>query len=111
MVNLCYDLIYPFLINGVIAWGNSYSTILGPLFILQKRAIRLMTFASVCEHSSPIERELNIIKLDDLISFPIAIFMFIFNNSLLPASSFDAFLSKVSEMYHYNMQSAAKQSY
>lgn len=54
MVNLYYALIYPFLINGVIAWGNSYSTILGPLFILQKRAIRLMTFASFCEHSSPI---------------------------------------------------------
>ena len=71
-----------------------------------------MTFASFCGHSSPIERKLNMIKLDDLISFPIAIFMFRFNIYLLPASPFDAFFSKVIEIYHYKfMQSAAKQSY
>ena len=74
--NLYYALIYPFLIYGIIAWGNTYSTTLQPLFILQKRAIRLMTFTSFHEHSSPIFRKLNIIKLDDLISYHIAVVMY-----------------------------------
>ena len=108
--NLYYALIYPFLIYRKIAWGNTYSTTLQPLFILQKRAIHLMTLTSFHEHSSPILRKLNIIKLDDLISSHIAVFMYRFNNSLLP-SAFDAFFSKVSEIHHYNTRSAAKQSY
>ena len=75
---------------------------------LQKRAICLMT--NFHEQSSPVFRKLNIIKLDDLISYHIAVFMYRFNNSLLP-SAFDAFFSKVSEIHHYNTRSAAKQSY
>ena len=55
-------------------------------------------FKSFHEHSSPIFRKLNIIKLDDLISYHIAVFMYRFNNSLLP-SAFDAFFSKVSEIH------------
>lgn len=53
-----------------------------------------MTFASFHEHSSPIFRKLNVIKLNDLI-----------------LSAFDAFFSKVSEIQYYNTRSAAKQSY
>ena len=74
--NLYYALIYPFLIYGIIAWGNTYSTTLQPLFIFQKRAIRPMTFTIFHEHSSPIFRKLNIIKLDDLISYHIAVVMY-----------------------------------
>ena len=69
-----------------------------------------MTPASFHEHSSPIFKKLNIIKLDDLLSHPIAVFMYTFNNSLLP-SAFDAFFSKVSEIHHYNTRSAPKLLY
>ena len=41
-----------------------------------EKTIRLMTFKSFHEHSSPIFRKLNIIKLDDLISYHIAVFMY-----------------------------------
>ena len=107
--NLYYALIYPFLIYEIIARGNTYSTTLQPFFILQKKAIRLMTFISFHENSSPIFRKLNIIRLDDLISYHIAVFMYIFNNFLLP-SGFDALFSNLSEIHHYNTRSAAKQS-
>ena len=53
-----------------------------------------MTFTSFHEHSIPLFRKLNIIKLDDLISYHIAGFKYTINNSLLP-SAFDAFFSKV----------------
>ena len=69
-----------------------------------------ITFTSFHEHSCPVFRKLNIIKLDDLISYHIAVFMYRFKNSLLP-SAFDAFFSTLSEIPHYNSRSAAKQSY
>ena len=69
-----------------------------------------MTFTSFHEHSCHIFRKLNIFQLDYLKSYHIAVFMYRFNNSLLP-SAFDAFFSKVSEIHHYNTRSAVKQSY
>ena len=55
--SLYYPLVYPFLIDGIIAWGKTYSTTLQPLFILQKKYI-------FDEHTSPLFK-----KLHDLVSY------------------------------------------
>ena len=54
LVNLYYMLIYPVLTYGLIVWGNTYSTALQPLFILQKKAVRIVTFFKYYDHSSPL---------------------------------------------------------
>ena len=54
-----------------------------PLFLLQKRAIRIITFASFIEHSSPIFKSLKIIKFLDLVRFITAVFMSEFHKQLL----------------------------
>ena len=41
LITLYYALLYPFLIYSILIWGNTYPTNIKPLFILQKRAIRL----------------------------------------------------------------------
>ena len=41
---------------------NTYKTTLQPIFILQKRAMRLITFSRFDEHSSPLFKFLEIIK-------------------------------------------------
>ena len=46
LVKLYYVSMYPFLTYGLISWGNTYSSTTQPLFILQKKAIRVMTFPS-----------------------------------------------------------------
>jgi hypothetical protein len=69
LVNPYYALIHPFLTHGIIAWGNTYATTLQPLFILQKKAMRIMTFSKYDQHSSPLFKKLKIIKLFDLITF------------------------------------------
>ena len=38
LLNLYYSLIYPYLIYGLVAWGNTYDTTLNPLFNLQKKS-------------------------------------------------------------------------
>ena len=40
-----YSLIFPFLTCGLITWGNTYQSTLKPIVTLQKKALRIMSFA------------------------------------------------------------------
>ena len=84
LINLYYSLIYPFPIYGLIVWGSTYHTNINPLLILQKRALRIMTFSKFDEHSSPLFKQTNILKLFDLIKFQISISMYKFYKNQLP---------------------------
>ena len=96
LVKLYYALIYPFLTYGLISWGNTYSSTTQPLFILQKRAMRVMTFSKFHEHSSPIFKHLKIVKLPDLVFLNIAVLMYKFHNRCLP-SVFDTFFTQANK--------------
>ena len=80
LINLCYTLFYPFLIYGIIVWGSSYPTSQKPLHILQKKAMRIITFSKSDAHSSPIFKYLTIIKLPDLYVLNITICMHKFHH-------------------------------
>jgi len=60
--------IYPFLTYGLSIWGNTYRTTLKPLITLQKRAIRTITLSKPDEHSEPLFKDLEILKLTDLVT-------------------------------------------
>ena len=51
LITLYYALLYPFFIYGILIWGKTYPTNIKPLFILQKRAITLITFSKFDEHT------------------------------------------------------------
>ena len=57
-----------------------------------------MTFSKFDEHSSPLFKTLNIIKLHDRVSYQIAIFMYKFKNRLLPLV-FNNFFTEVSKVH------------
>ena len=65
--NLFYSLIYPFLTYSLITWGNTYSNSLKPLIVLQKKAIRIITFADFNAHTTPLFYKLGLLKFADLI--------------------------------------------
>ena len=73
-INLYYSLIYPFFTYGIIAWENTYHYTINPLFVLQKKAIRILTFSDYNEHTNPIFIKLKILKFHDVIYFHNAIF-------------------------------------
>lgn len=54
LVKLYYAFMYPFLTYGLISCVNAYFSTTQPLFILQKRAMRVMTFSKLHEHAGPI---------------------------------------------------------
>ena len=110
LTSLYYAMIYPFLIYGIIVWSNSYPTTLQPIFKLQKKIVRIITFSKFDEHSSPLFRQLQIIKLADLVIYNVAVFMFKFHNKLLP-SIFDSLFTQINKVHRYHTRNAAKESY
>ena len=82
---LYYSLIYPFLTYAVVTWGNTYTTTSRLLIILQKRAVRLMTFSEFRAHSDPIFHVLGLLKLPDIIFLHNALFMYDFYSDCLPS--------------------------
>ena len=109
LLKLYYALTYPFLIYGIIIWGNTYESILKPIFILQKKALGTITFSQYDSPSSPLFKSLQVIKFYDLVTFHIATFMYKFHNQLLP-TAFHSFFTKVTNIHKYNTRLAAKQS-
>ena len=81
LIKLYYSLVYPFLTYAIVAWVNTYQTNIKPLLILQKRAIRIITFSNFDKHSSPLFKQTKILKLFDLIKIQISLFMYKFHNN------------------------------
>ena len=69
-----------------------------------------MNFSNFREHSSPLFKLLNIVKVFDLVRFHTSVFMFIFYNGLL-LPAFEHFFTAVKSIHSYNTRSAANQSY
>ena len=95
---LYYSLIYPYLTYGLLLWGNTYSSLIKPLIILQNRAMRIIPFSKPDEHSALLFEELDILKLGDLVSLHNALYVHQYQMNLLP-SSFDNFFQSVSSFH------------
>ena len=110
LLQLYYSLIYPFLTYGLSIWGNTYSSTLRPLIILQKKATRIITFSEPGDHSEPLFKKLNILKLTDLVTLHNALLMYNYHHNLLP-SSFENFFKTVASIHSYNTRLASKSTY
>ena len=73
MKNVYYSLIYSHIIYAIEAWGSACKTELDKIFILQKRAMRLMTYNDKYHtiygpliSSDPIFFELEMLKVSDI---------------------------------------------
>ena len=107
---LYYSIIYPFLTYSLSIWGNTYLSTLEPLIILQKRAIRTITFSKPDEQSEPLFKELEILTLTDLVILHNALFVYHYYYDLLP-SSFANFFQTVASMHSYNTRLASKSTF
>ena len=110
LINLYYTLIYPFLIYGLVVWGNTYPTNIKLLFILKKRTTRMVTFSKFDKHSSQLFKLANILNFFDLVTFHVSIFMFKFHNKLLPAVLGNYFLL-TSKVHNYNTRLSSNHAY
>ena len=77
-------MIHPYLLYCNVVWGGASLTALNKLSVLQKRAIRAITYSSYRAPSSPLFKQLRILKLYDIYKLQIYMFMYKAKYSLLP---------------------------
>ena len=68
-------LILPYITYCLPVWGSNYESTLQSVVIAQKRAIRMIAGAAPLAHSSPLFKELNVLKLNDLLKYQILLIM------------------------------------
>ena len=83
LYSLYCTLILPYLNYCCEIWGNTYKSRIHPLYIMQKRAIRICGNSDYRAHTRPIFYQLKTLCLPDMVNFNSMVFMYkVFNNSL-----------------------------
>ena len=67
-------------------WGNTYRTNVLPVFIKQKRLLRIVCRGKRVDHTTPLFYKMHALKLFDLIKLNTAVVMFKAYNNMLPVN-------------------------
>ena len=78
---LYYNLIYSYLNYNVCCYASTYDSHLNKLYLLQKRAIRIMNNASFQAHTDPLFFSNGILKIQDIYKLNIGLYMYQHNSS------------------------------
>ena len=81
--SLYYALIFPYLNYCVVIWGAAYDNHLEPLFLLQKKAIRIINKAPYLAHTNPLFLSNKILKLKDLFKYNLCLHIYLNPNHFL----------------------------
>ena len=95
LLMLYHALLMPYMTYCVEIWGNNYRTNLGPLILLQKRAVRTIYHAKLKDHTNPLFLKSKLLKFEDMIKFKTAQFMFKVFNKCLPHTILNMFKERV----------------
>ena len=98
LISVYYALIHSLLIYGIEVWSQTYPSHLKPIFTLQKKAIRIITFSEPHSRSEPIFKSLNIVKFLDLVDLHILKFVYLWENKQLPSCFYD-FYNSLNEIH------------
>ena len=93
LMMLYNTLILPYISYCNVAWGGAYPSYIQKLFLLQKRAVRIITGSAFNAHTAPIFFQLRTLNIFDLHKYQIAITMFQYKYNKLP-NVFDHFFSQ-----------------
>ena len=84
-----YDtMVCPYLTYCNIIWTSTYQSRLKSLFMLQKKIVRIMTFAKYKEKSRPLFLSLKILSIYELNIYLMALFMYSYFSKNLPSNNY-----------------------
>lgn len=101
LILLYNSLVVPYLTYCIEAWGNACKTYTEPVFLLQKRAIRVINGNAYRDHTNPIFKQLQILKLNELIEYNILKTMYKAHQQILPVNLQKRFMKREST---YNLR-------
>ena len=99
---LYYSLVQPYISYGIILWGKTFQTHLSPLFILQKRALRVITSSHKRTHTKPLFERFQILPLYQSVIFSSLIFVhkYFYRPYDIP-TSFQYYFTRQTDIHHY----------
>ena len=100
---LYYSLIHPYLSYCNIVWASNYFTRLKHVHFAQKRSIRIICRLQPLSSTKPFFVENKILNVHQLNMFQTALFMYKFEQKMLPAS-FDNYFIRSSEIHSHKLR-------
>ena len=76
LISLWYSFIYPYLIYCNHIWGSACKTLIEPLFILQKKALRIITGVHPRSPSEPLFRQLKFLNCENIFKYLVGHLMY-----------------------------------
>ena len=98
------SLIYPYLSYCVEVWGSATESCVSSLVKLQKRAVRIIVSASYKAHTGPIFQKLNLLNINKIYLYNVALFMFKFENGFLPNIFDNLFCQNITKSNYFTRQ-------
>ena len=103
LTSLYFTMIQPYLTYCSIIWGGANKSTLKKLTVMQKRALRLITHSPYRTSCNPLFIRTRILKLPDIHTMQILLFVYKVKNNLLPSSSSQHLIPYV-KTYHYELR-------
>ena len=66
---------------------------MNPLYLTQKKIIRIITFYHYVSHTQPLFQDLSILPLEKLVLYRIALIMYKMSNGLIPKTMSDLYIT------------------
>ena len=79
---------------GAQIWGQNITTHTDKIFKLQKKALRIISFAGFCDHTAPLHKSHKILKLEDFVKLQNCTFVHDFINNQLPLN-FNSYFTRL----------------
>jgi len=103
--SLYYSIFHSHLSYGIPVWGYAHNDYIKRIINLQKKAVRAITFSKYKEKSSPLLKELEILKVKDLTYQRTAALIWDLNNETLPPS-LSSYFTKANSIHGQNTRFA-----
>ena len=107
LICLYNALFLPYLQYGLIGWGQTYASYIDPIFKLQKKAVRAISFQPRMSPSLPIFNDFKLLKLSEIFELQLLTFVFDSVNKTSPNCFHDFFLLS-SSVHQYSTRVASQ---
>jgi hypothetical protein len=81
---LYFSLFHCHIVYAIETWSLASKSLIDDLFIKQKAAVRIVSYAKYNSHTAPLFKELKILPLQMLIQLHLSKIMFFYKNNMLP---------------------------
>ena len=102
-----YSYIYPYFDYCVEVWGSACHTRIQQLFLMQKKAIRIITMSGYLDHTEPLFKKCHILTLYEIRILKIIMFMFKVHNKSVP-QIFQEYFTVNSAIHNYRTRQRDK---